>query len=65
MLIPLHLRKGGLDLRFFTTITTFGTPQDAFVQDLRIETFFPADEATQRFVRELHAGTPASDMLLA
>lgn len=65
LLIPLHLRKAELDLRFFTTITTFGTPQDALVQDLRIETFFPADEGTDQIVREMHVGAPASGTLLA
>jgi transcriptional regulator with XRE-family HTH domain len=60
LLIPLHLRKADLDLRFFTTITTFGTPQDALVQDLRIETFFPADEATDRILHERHLGGPAA-----
>lgn len=34
-------------LRFFSTITTFGTPQDVTVQELRIECFFPADETTR------------------
>jgi len=34
-------------LRFFSTITTFGTPQDIALQELRIECFFPADEATR------------------
>jgi len=27
-------------------ITTIGTPQDVTLQDLRIESFLPADEAT-------------------
>jgi hypothetical protein len=31
----------------FSTITTFGTPQDVTLQELRIECFFPADEATR------------------
>jgi transcriptional regulator with XRE-family HTH domain len=43
------LQKGELTLRFFSTITTFGTPQDITVQELRIENLFPADEATQNF----------------
>ena len=43
----LELEKGGRALRFFSTITTFGTPLDATVQELRLESFFPADEATR------------------
>lgn len=34
-------------LRLFSMITTFGTAQDIDLQELRIETFFPADETTR------------------
>jgi transcriptional regulator with XRE-family HTH domain len=34
-------------LSFFSTLTTLGTPLDVALQDLRIETLFPADEATR------------------
>jgi transcriptional regulator with XRE-family HTH domain len=44
--LPLHFRKGPVELRLFTTIATLGTPQDATLQDIRIESFFPLDEAT-------------------
>ncbi len=46
-------RKGELALRFFSTITTFGTPQDVTLEELRIECAFPADEATAKFCHEL------------
>ena len=46
-LLSIVYRKGDLRLAFFTTITTFGTPQDVTLQELRIECFFPADEATR------------------
>jgi hypothetical protein len=39
--------KDGLRLSVFSTITTFGTPQDVTLQELRIESFFPADETTR------------------
>lgn len=45
--LDLELRKEGLECRFFTTVTTFGTPQDVTVQELRIESYFPADRATR------------------
>jgi hypothetical protein len=48
-------RKGGVDLTFFWTITTFGTPQDITLDELRIECSFPADEATDRLCRDLAA----------
>jgi transcriptional regulator with XRE-family HTH domain len=34
-------------LRFFSTLTTFGSPQDVALQEMRIESFFPADETTR------------------
>ncbi len=44
LLLPVHLRKDGLDVRLFSTIMTLGTPRDVTLQELRVETFFPADE---------------------
>ena len=46
-LLSIVYRKGDLRLSVFSTITTFGTPQDVTLQELRIECFFPADEATR------------------
>jgi hypothetical protein len=40
-----------LTLRYFTTLTTLGTPHDITPQELRIESFFPADEATEEASR--------------
>lgn len=34
-------------VRLFSMLTTFGTAQDIELQELRIETFFPADEITR------------------
>jgi len=34
-------------LRLLGTVTTFGTAQDVALQEMRIESFFPADEATR------------------
>jgi len=39
-------------LRLFSVITTFGTPQDLTLQELRIESFFPADESTRTVLNE-------------
>ena len=55
-LMPLALRKGDVSARFFTTIATVGPPQDITLQELRVECFFPADEATEALARRL-AGT--------
>jgi transcriptional regulator with XRE-family HTH domain len=51
----LHLRRGAVDLRLFTILATVGSPLDVTAQDLTIESFFPADEATERWFRQ----TPA------
>lgn len=60
MLLHLHLRKGDVDLKLCTTITTLGTAQDITLQELRIESFFPADEETERSLRAMLEGTQAS-----
>jgi hypothetical protein len=38
--------KDGIELSYFSAVTTLGTPQDALLQEIRIESFFPADAAT-------------------
>ncbi|XOV89020.1 MAG: helix-turn-helix domain-containing protein [Pseudomonadota bacterium] len=50
-LLTLQLRKGDLELKLFTMMTTFGTPHDVTLQELRIESFFPADETTEAYLR--------------
>lgn len=50
---PIHIRKDGLELRIFSTIMTLGTPRDVTLQELRIETFFPADDASERSWRRI------------
>jgi hypothetical protein len=42
-----------VDVWFFSTVTTFGTAIDVTTQELRIENLFPANEHTQRVMREL------------
>ena len=54
--LPIEFRKAELDLRFFTTLTSLGSPHDVTLQELRIESFFPADEATEEGVRRLVRG---------
>lgn len=50
-ILPMHFRKGDVSLKLFTTIATLGTPQDITLQELRIESFFPADKATASVLR--------------
>lgn len=53
--LAIHFRKQNMDLQFFTTLTTLGTPYDITLQGLRIESFFPADEATEATLRRLNS----------
>lgn len=46
--LTLRLRRDGLDLAFLTTITVFDAPQNIALQELRIESYFPLDDATAR-----------------
>lgn len=46
--LSVGLRCDGMLCRFFTLITTLGTPLDSTSQELRIESLCPADEATKR-----------------
>jgi transcriptional regulator with XRE-family HTH domain len=55
--LAIHFRRGETSLRLFTTIATLGTPHDVTVQEIRIESFFPEDEATARIFREWAAST--------
>jgi transcriptional regulator with XRE-family HTH domain len=49
--IPMELRIGDVRLRLVNTLTTFGTPQDVTLQELRIEMSFPADDETDDALR--------------
>jgi transcriptional regulator with XRE-family HTH domain len=53
--VPLSVRFDDTRLAFFSTISTLGTPHDATLQDLRIETYYPADEATEAALRHAAA----------
>ncbi len=50
--LPLELDINGLELSMFTVISTFGTPQDITTDELRVEAFYPADEATRQFFEQ-------------
>ena len=52
-LLTCIFRKGDLEMRFFSAFTTFGTPWDVTVDELRIESMFPADEKTAELCRTL------------
>ena len=47
-LLPVQLAKDGVEVAYFSLVTTVGTPQDVTLQEIRIESFFPADANTER-----------------
>ncbi|WP_211766321.1 helix-turn-helix domain-containing protein [Kutzneria sp. CA-103260] len=53
LVVPLRIRRCDVELSFFSTIATFGTPLDVTVAELVIESFFPADEVTRTFMTSL------------
>jgi len=59
--VPLCLRHGGAVLHLISTTTVFGTPVDITLQDLAIESFFPADAATSAALAALVADAPLSN----
>jgi transcriptional regulator with XRE-family HTH domain len=44
--LAIRFLKGETSIQLFTTLATLGTPQDVTAQEIRIECFFPADQAT-------------------
>jgi transcriptional regulator with XRE-family HTH domain len=53
--LAIEMQKDDTRLSFFTTLTTLGTPYDITLHELRIESFFPADDATDIALRRLNA----------
>ena len=56
LVIPVLFRRGELALNLFSTVTTVGRARDVTIEELRMEMFFPADEASKRV---LEARRPA------
>ena len=48
LLVPLHLKRDGLELRLFTAATALSSAMDITLSELRIESYFPADETSRR-----------------
>jgi len=48
VVVPLRYRLGGRELAFFSMTAVLGTPMDVTVEELAIESFYPADEPTAR-----------------
>jgi transcriptional regulator with XRE-family HTH domain len=51
LLVRCELSLAGIDVALFTTLTTFGTPRDITLDELAVELFYPADDATEAVLR--------------
>jgi hypothetical protein len=51
LFVLLVLKTSGRTLRLFSTVTTFGTALDITLEELAIESHYPADESTAAFLR--------------
>jgi transcriptional regulator with XRE-family HTH domain len=58
--IPISFVKDDKTLNYFSMVTTVGTPQTIAAQELRIESMFPADEATEAHHIVMIGEAPAS-----
>ncbi|RQM46953.1 XRE family transcriptional regulator [Paraburkholderia bannensis] len=59
-MVPIGLKHAGEVLRYFSLVSTLGTPQHVAAQELRIECLFPVDEATEARHARLFAQHAAS-----
>jgi transcriptional regulator with XRE-family HTH domain len=51
--MPLHIKKGELEVRLFTMLSQVGGAQDVTAAELHIETLMPADAASEAVLRAL------------
>ena len=51
--LPVHVRRDGVEVRFFTMLTTLGTPLDVTAEELSVEAYFPADDATRALLESM------------
>ncbi|WP_433384057.1 helix-turn-helix domain-containing protein [Actinoplanes sp. CA-142083] len=52
VVIPMIIRIDGRELRLFSTITTFGTPMDITVDEIAIESYYPADAESAAYLSD-------------
>ena len=53
-ILPLNYNFNGVELSLVSVISTFGSAQDVTANELRIESFYPADERTNRYLHRNH-----------
>jgi transcriptional regulator with XRE-family HTH domain len=55
VVVPMAFQVDGRELRLFSTTTTFGTPMDVTLDEVAIESYYPADAETDAWFRHRHA----------
>ena len=58
VVLPLQLRTPAGVMSFISVVSVFGTPHDILLQELAIESFFPADDFTGRALASLAREAP-------
>lgn len=56
--LAVRLRRGELAAGFITTLTVFNAPQNVTAEELRIESYFPSDDATAQLCQRLASDDP-------
>ncbi|MGW0180263.1 helix-turn-helix domain-containing protein [Nocardia sp. NPDC003345] len=51
--LPIQLRHRGTELMLFSTVTTFGAAFDITLDEVAVEAYFPGDDRTAAYLREL------------
>jgi hypothetical protein len=51
LLVPFRFETPLGEVSLFTTLTTFGTPLDVTIDEIAVELFFPADDASDEILR--------------
>ena len=54
--LTLRMKRGDLELAFLTTMTIFNAPQNALLEELRVESYYPLDDATARACERMRRG---------
>ena len=55
VLVPMKIRQGDQVFTWFSTLAVFGAAGDVTLDELVLEAFFPADEATRHYVEQVAA----------
>ena len=60
IIVPIRIREGDQVFTWFSTLAVFGATGDVTLEELVVESFFPADEVTRQFVKQVAATEAAA-----